>query len=114
VEHEIQHLVELLSRAASQVTDEYFQLPVVDADAVYRERVYCYELYHARRGDARPGPFSVRRDVLSGHRRDGVRRDPRQRTQGRREPDAPAAFVKGAWAMHAERVEVIGTADRDT
>lgn len=49
VEHEIKHLVQMLSTAASQVAGEYFQLPVVDADAVDRERVYCYELYHQLR-----------------------------------------------------------------
>ncbi len=35
--------------ATSQVARLYFQLPVADADAVYRERVYCYELYHQLR-----------------------------------------------------------------
>jgi hypothetical protein len=69
VEHEIQHLVELLSRAASQVTDEYFQLPVVDADAVYRERVYCYELYHQLRWLWDAFPFSRGGEVdKAGHR----------------------------------------------
>jgi hypothetical protein len=38
VEHEMKPLVQMLSTAASQVAGEYFQLPVVDADAVYRER----------------------------------------------------------------------------
>ncbi len=42
-------LVQMLSVAASRVTQEYFQLPVANADSVYRERVYCYELYHQLR-----------------------------------------------------------------
>jgi hypothetical protein len=28
-------------------------LPVADADAMYRERVYCYELYHQLRSGNR-------------------------------------------------------------
>jgi hypothetical protein len=69
VEHEIQHLVEILSRAAAQVTEEYVQLPVVDADAVYRERVYCYELYHQLRCLWDALPFSLGGEVdKAGHR----------------------------------------------
>lgn len=35
--------------SSSQVSQNYFQLPVanaLDEEAKYRERVYCYELYH--------------------------------------------------------------------
>jgi hypothetical protein len=39
----------LIGTAASGVGGDYFQLPVADADSVYRERVYCYELYHQLR-----------------------------------------------------------------
>lgn len=39
--------INLLRRAAQSVPQHYFQLPVADSEeAVYRERVYAYELYH--------------------------------------------------------------------
>lgn len=39
----------LLSAATAAVASEYFLLPVHGSDPVYRERVYCYELYHQMR-----------------------------------------------------------------
>lgn len=40
-------VTEALLKASSQITDGYFQLPVAGQEIpVYRERVYCYELYH--------------------------------------------------------------------
>ena len=60
--------MQILSIAASQVTDEYFQLPVVDSDAVYRERVYCYELYHQLRSLWVAFPYSLGGEVdKAGH-----------------------------------------------
>lgn len=35
--------------ATAAIGTEYFLLPVVARDPVYRERVYCYELYHQLR-----------------------------------------------------------------
>src|ERR1035441_3597497 len=38
-----------LKCASSQISAEYFDMPVAkvgQATAIYRERVYCYELYH--------------------------------------------------------------------
>ena len=68
VEHEIQRLVQMLSVAASEITSEYFQLPIVGADAVYRERVYCYELYHQLRCLWAAFPFSLGGEVdKAGH-----------------------------------------------
>jgi hypothetical protein len=49
MERLFEHLRELIRGATSRVGPQYFQLPVADADAVYRERVYCYELYHQLR-----------------------------------------------------------------
>lgn len=49
---------DLLSESTSRITVEYFKLPIVDLNRngenfkkafVYRERVYCYELYHQLR-----------------------------------------------------------------
>src|SRR5262245_8520073 len=35
--------------ATAAIAREYFLLPVHNADSVFRERVYCYELYHQMR-----------------------------------------------------------------
>ncbi len=41
---------QLLERASACVPEEYFQLPIDgQEDPIYRERVYCYELYHQLR-----------------------------------------------------------------
>lgn len=43
-------LTELLSLVAAAISRQYFQLPVDgQEDPIYRERVYCYELYHQLR-----------------------------------------------------------------
>ena len=43
-------LTELLGQAAAEIPGPYFQLPVDgQEDPIYRERVYCYELYHQLR-----------------------------------------------------------------
>jgi len=40
----------LLQEATQRVGETYFQLPVAgQEDPIYRERVYCYELYHQLR-----------------------------------------------------------------
>jgi hypothetical protein len=40
----------MIAKAAAGIGGLYFQLPVAHIpDAVYRERVYCYELYHQLR-----------------------------------------------------------------
>lgn len=48
VEEDFEIFMGYLSSACSNMTDNhYFQLPVVDKeDPIFRERVYCYELYH--------------------------------------------------------------------
>lgn len=45
----IDNVLRWLLKASSLVGKEYMQLPVADADPRYRERVYCYELYHQMR-----------------------------------------------------------------
>ena len=40
---------EILCRATANISAEYFQLPVDGGMLIYRERVYCYELYHQMR-----------------------------------------------------------------
>ena len=54
---------EILAAACSRVGREYFQIPVADADAVYRERVYCYELYHQMRSGWGEFGFSLGGEV---------------------------------------------------
>jgi hypothetical protein len=39
----------IFREATANVSADYFRLPVVDSPAVYRERLYCYELYHQLR-----------------------------------------------------------------
>jgi len=46
----IERLLQLLSEATAAIPAHYFQLPVADQECtIYRERVYCYELYHQLR-----------------------------------------------------------------
>ena len=46
----IERFLEILSRATAKIPDNYFWLPVADTEKLfYRERVYCYELYHQLR-----------------------------------------------------------------
>src|SRR5689334_16425882 len=52
-----------LAEACGRIGPEYFQLPVADADSVYRERVYCYELYHQLRSEWGDLPFSLSGEV---------------------------------------------------
>jgi hypothetical protein len=59
-------LEELLTAASVRIGPEYFQLPVADADAVYRKRVYCYELYHQLRCLPEGFPFSLGGEIDTG------------------------------------------------
>ena len=45
----MQELTTLLKSATGSIAYEYYSLPVDSAASVYRERVYCYELYHQMR-----------------------------------------------------------------
>lgn len=40
---------DVLRRATSSITERYFRLPVSGGRGTFRERVYCYELYHQMR-----------------------------------------------------------------
>lgn len=45
-----ERFIEHIGHAADRIPWEYFQLPVFGKeDPIYRERVYCYELYHQLR-----------------------------------------------------------------
>lgn len=44
---DLEHFSNILSRATKKIDADYMQLPVAGReDTIYRERVYCYELYH--------------------------------------------------------------------
>lgn len=66
MEREFALFEEKLLDASSRVAAPYFQLPVADADSIYRERVYCYELYHQLRCDWEGFPFSLGGEIDKG------------------------------------------------
>lgn len=45
----MKELSDILKVATQQIDAMYFQLGIDGGDSVYRERVYCYELYHQMR-----------------------------------------------------------------
>jgi hypothetical protein len=45
MEQELRVFAGMLATDSARIEADYFQLPLADADAVYRVRVYCYELY---------------------------------------------------------------------
>jgi len=50
IEQDFQYFIESLIKAAENMDAHYFQLPIAKKDdPIYRERVYCYELYHQLR-----------------------------------------------------------------
>ena len=50
MESDFQHFHGCLSRACTLVSDKYFEIDVAGAEnRIFRERVYCYELYHQLR-----------------------------------------------------------------
>lgn len=45
----MQKFTEILKQATSRIYSQFFHLHLDGGDPVYRERVYCYELYHQLR-----------------------------------------------------------------
>lgn len=44
---DFEHFIEQFLRASQEIDHAYMQLPVAGKETpIYRERVYCYELYH--------------------------------------------------------------------
>jgi hypothetical protein len=58
MENEFKHFMRCLEEAGRRIDRHYFQLDVAGSEeSIYRERVYCYELYHRLRyvlGDSFP------------------------------------------------------------
>ncbi len=62
-------LAEIIRKATARVGADYFHLKIDGGDPIYRERVYCYELYHqVRRLWPTDTPFLFQGEVdKSGH-----------------------------------------------
>src|SRR5256885_2330881 len=45
----MEQFTQIFRDATAAIPPEYFLLPIHGGDPVYRERVYCYELYHQMR-----------------------------------------------------------------
>ena len=45
----MEELTDILKKATETIEGKYFQLSLDGGDPVYRERLYCYELYHRMR-----------------------------------------------------------------
>jgi len=65
----LSEFLQILGTATSRIEHEYFQLPVADKEsAIYRERCYCYELYHQIRSLWEGGFEKISGEVdKSGH-----------------------------------------------
>jgi hypothetical protein len=60
----MEQLTQILQEATAAIAGEYFRLPIHGGDPVYRERVYCYELYHQMRLRwPQAGPFWLNGEV---------------------------------------------------
>jgi hypothetical protein len=70
----VQQLNQVLRQATESIEPLYFQLPIDGSDPIFRERVYCYELYHQlRRIWPADTPFSLNGEVVSRTlRREGM------------------------------------------
>jgi len=66
----LEELDQVLIWATREVGPEYFLLPIDGQSAVYRERVYCYELYHRMRSCWPDGPYTLNGEVdKAGHQK---------------------------------------------
>ncbi|MET0438064.1 MAG: methionyl-tRNA formyltransferase-like protein [Devosia sp.] len=65
----MQELSHVLEIATAAIEAKYFNLPIDGGSPIYRERVYCYELYHQLRRQWPIGtPFSVNGEIdKKGH-----------------------------------------------
>ena len=62
-------LADILQQATSNIDKTYYNLPLYEQTPVYRERVYCYELYHQMRVLWPKQPFILNGEIdKSGHK----------------------------------------------
>lgn len=74
------NLTHILMQATSGIEERYFELQIDGGDSVYRERIYCYELYHQMRHKWPQTQYVLNGEVdKSGH--------PSSLGQTRRKPD---------------------------
>lgn len=65
----MEQLDDVFAAATAGVGRQFFMLPIAGQAAAYRERVYCYELYHQMRLIWPEGPYTLNGEVdKSGHR----------------------------------------------
>lgn len=61
-------LTPILMQATSEIEERYFKLQIDGGKPVYRERIYCYELYHQMREKWPQTPYVLNGEVdKSGH-----------------------------------------------
>lgn len=61
---------DVLTAATAEIAPEFILFPIAGQTAAYRERVYCYELYHQMRRIWPEGPYTLNGEVdKSGHRK---------------------------------------------
>ena len=61
-------LTPILVQATSEIEERYFKLRIDGGKSVYRERIYCYELYHQMREKWPQTPYVLNGEVdKSGH-----------------------------------------------
>ena len=64
----MEELTGIIEEATARVGEEYFRLKIDGGDSIYRERVYCYELYHQMRcWWPTNTPFLVQGEVDKSH-----------------------------------------------
>jgi len=66
VNEQLRTFLGMLGDATSHVGAEYFRLPVHGSPAKYRERLYCYELYHQLRCALGEFPFNLGGEIDKG------------------------------------------------
>jgi len=60
----MKELTAVLTEATRSIDAAYFHLNIDGGDAIYRERVYCYELYHQMRNQwPRESPFYLNGEI---------------------------------------------------
>ena len=46
MENHLKYATEWLLEASNEIAEPFFQIPIAEGNSAFRERVYCYELYH--------------------------------------------------------------------
>ncbi len=106
MENDFKHFIKCLSEACRKIDRHYFQLDVAGSmDSVFRERVYCYELYHQLRcvlGDSFPYKLDGEVDK-AGH-------PIIRKTLGRKKPDfivhVPSGMQKNLVVIEVKPITV--------